>query len=876
MIWSVFLILISLSIIWLLWCSGGKVFTFFISLRYIKQRTITWFSILGVALGVMVLIIVLSVMDGFRLEFMQRLQGILSHITVTVRTSEQNYADLEKKILSVEHVQACAPHIRGVILIGTNKYYVGGMVLGIDAQKEFKVGNLKDYLVTAYQEKKIWGEGLLEKNVVLPYRLELSWTVGFVETVEKDGIFPAGERVLTEKLYKYVDKLKKEDMRLSIRKEYIAYTFDENGKIIFMERQLPSEIWKNRGKLDPIKGKKWQRIFNSMAEDLDNRNLDAFMSYYSKQLRFSTGSLDPDNPFYIIPEDPDEIVDDLRPVIMGYELMRQLEIKPGDEIALMTGKRDPQTGELKAYSRKFVVAGAFKSGWQEIDAHLVYTKREDLIDFLDTSNDVSEISVILDDYANADQTKALLDAKLNGRTSIFGALYPVQKWEEKRQSLLSAIHLEKLVMTIIVSLIVVLAVVSIMIILILMVTEKTKDIGILKAVGANDSGIMSIFVFNGLFISFTGAIVGSLLGYWFSININEISDFVFQYTGFSLFPKDVYYLDRIPCAVDIDNIFVIAASTLLLTLFFCAIPAFKAARMDVVEALNSEAPSLRFLRRRRRCMSYPREPWDSQNRIKPGFFSLRELSRIYKMGDQELQVFKDLELEVKQGEILVIIGASGVGKSTLLHLMGLLDTPDAGYICHKGINLNSYSPKQKAKIRNKDMGFIFQLYHLLPELTALENVMLGAMIRYPIWKWNKRKANLRKQAIELLTMVGLSERMKHRPVELSGGERQRVAVARALLLKPDIVFCDEPTGNLDEETSRSIQKLLWNLNRDLQQTFVIVTHEERIAQEGHRVFRLEHGKLNLVPKNKETSKQKEGICFIEENSVDTDNSLIDK
>lgn len=845
MIWSVFLILILLSIIWLLWCSGGKVFTFFISLRYIRQRAITWFSILGVALGVMVLIIVLSVMDGFRLEFMQRLQGILSHITVTVRTSEQNYETLEKKILSVEHVQAAAPHIRGVILIGTNRYYVGGMVLGIDAQKEFKVGNLKDYLVTAYQEKKIWGEKLLEDNIVLPYSRKISWTVGFVETVEEDGIFPAGERVLTEKVYEYVDKIKKEDMNFSLRREYIAYTFDENGKIIFMERQLPPEIWNNRGKLDPVKGKKWQRIFNSMKEDLENRNLDSFMSYYSKQLRFSTGSLDPDNPFYIAPEDPDEIVEDLRPVIMGYELMKQLEIKPGDEITLMTGKRDPQTGELKAYSKKFVVVGAFKSGWQEIDTHLVYTQRKDLINFLDTANDVSEISVILDDYANADQTKALLNAKLN--TKFFNA-YIVQKWEEKRQSLLSAIHLEKLVMTIIVSLIVVLAVVSIMIILILMVTEKTKDIGILKAVGANDSGIMSIFVFNGLFISFTGAILGSLLGYWFSINVNEISDFVFQYTGFSLFPKDVYYLDKIPCSINVDNIFVIAASTLLMTLFFCAIPAFKAARMDVVEALNSEAPSLRFLRRRRRCIAYAREPWDSQNRIKPGFFSLKDLSRIYRMGNQELQVFKDLELEVKQGEILVIIGASGVGKSTLLHLMGLLDTPDAGYICHKGINLNSYSPKQKAKIRNRDMGFIFQLYHLLPELTALENVMLAAMIRYPIWKWNKRKANLRNQAIELLTMVGLAERMQHRPVELSGGERQRVAVARALLLKPDIVFCDEPTGNLDEETSRSIQKLLWDLNRDLQQTFVIVTHEERIAQEGHRVFRLEHGKLHLVPK----------------------------
>jgi len=842
MIWLVFLVLIGLSLIWLLWCSEGKVFTYFISLRYIRRRTITWFSILGVALGVMVLIIVLSVMDGFRVEFMQRLQGILSHLIVNVRTSEQNYASLEKKIQEVPHVKACAPHIRGMILIGTNKYYVGGMVLGIDVEKEFEVGKLKDYLVTAYQEKKIWGEQLLENNILLSYRLEVEWVVGSVQEVEADGIFPAGTRVLTEKIFRYVERTKKVENKFSIRKEYIAYTIDENDKIIFMEKKLPLEIWKKRPPLSPEQREKWQNKFNHMSKSLNKRNLDRYLAHYSKSLQCSSGSLNPEKPFEITSEDPDEIIDDVRPVLIGYELMRQLEIKTGDEITLMTGKRDPQSGDLKAFSRKFTVVGAFKSGWQEIDAHLVYTTRQDLLGFLDITNDVSEIAVVLDDYANADEAKAMIDMKLNGRESIYGQLYPVQKWEERRQSLLSAIRLEKLVMTIIVSLIVVLAVVSIMIILILMVTEKTKDIGILKAVGANDQGIMSIFVFNGLFISLTGTIVGSLLGYWFSVEINTIADFIFQYTGFRLFPKDVYYLDKIPCLVDIENIMIIACSTLVLTLLFCAIPAFKAARLDVVEALNSESPSSRFLRRRRKCA--PMDKVDLE-RVKPGFYSIKSLSRKYKMGHQELHVIKDLDLEIKQGEILVILGASGVGKSTLLHLMGLLDTPDSGCIFHKGINLNSYSPRQKAKIRNRDMGFIFQLYHLLPELTALENVMLAAMIRFPFWKWYKRKNALQKQAIDLLTTVRLAERMTHRPDELSGGERQRVAVARALMLQPDIVFCDEPTGNLDEDTSRSIQKLIWDLNRNLQQTFVIVTHEEFIAREGHRVLRLEHGKLNV-------------------------------
>ena len=202
----------------------------------------------------------------------------------------------------------------------------------------------------------------------------------------------------------------------------------------------------------------------------------------------------------------------------------------------------------------------------------------------------------------------------------------------------------------------------------------------------------------------------------------------------------------------------------------------------------------------------------------------------------------------------MILGSSGAGKSTLLHLMGLLDTPTEGLVYHQGINLNTYPAMKQAIVRNREIGFIFQFYHLLPELTALENVMLGAMIRYALVEWPSVRKEVISRAETLLEKVGLKDRMMHRPIELSGGERQRVAIARALCNQPRIVLCDEPTGNLDESNSESIQNLIWQLNRELQQTFVIVTHEERIAQNGHRVFKLEHGKLHLVSTKGESSK----------------------
>ncbi|OZB02713.1 MAG: lipoprotein releasing system, ATP-binding protein [Idiomarina sp. 34-48-12] len=216
----------------------------------------------------------------------------------------------------------------------------------------------------------------------------------------------------------------------------------------------------------------------------------------------------------------------------------------------------------------------------------------------------------------------------------------------------------------------------------------------------------------------------------------------------------------------------------------------------------------------------------------------RQLSRVYQDGDRQLQVLKDVNLSVNAGEMLAIVGSSGSGKSTLLHCMGGLDKPTSGEVLFAGYAIQDWSSNQLADWRNKELGFIYQFHHLLPEFTALENVAMPQLIAGV----STREAKLR--AEQLLQRVGLAERLQHRPAELSGGERQRVAIARALANSPRLVLADEPTGNLDDSTAEQVFELLLELNEEFDTAFVIVTHDNSLAAKLPRTLTLHHGQLD--------------------------------
>jgi lipoprotein-releasing system ATP-binding protein len=223
--------------------------------------------------------------------------------------------------------------------------------------------------------------------------------------------------------------------------------------------------------------------------------------------------------------------------------------------------------------------------------------------------------------------------------------------------------------------------------------------------------------------------------------------------------------------------------------------------------------------------------------------STRGLAKSYYKGKLEVPVLRGIDLDVERGEFVAIVGASGSGKSTLLHLLGLLDAPNAGSVILDGERIDNLPERKRDTLRNRTFGFIFQSYHLLPELSALENVMTPHLIRFgPLAYWRRRKA-IRAEAVALLERVGLGHRLNHRPNELSGGEMQRTAIARALAARPEILLADEPTGNLDSGTGHGVLELLRDLNRERGLTMMLVTHDAQIAQGADRVVRLAEGRI---------------------------------
>ncbi len=220
--------------------------------------------------------------------------------------------------------------------------------------------------------------------------------------------------------------------------------------------------------------------------------------------------------------------------------------------------------------------------------------------------------------------------------------------------------------------------------------------------------------------------------------------------------------------------------------------------------------------------------------------SVQNISKSFENSGYRIEILKEARLDLHKGETLSIVGASGIGKSTFLHILGALDRPDHGQLFFKGKDVFKFSDSALARFRNKSIGFVFQFHHLLPEFSAIENTMMPGLIR------GSMKTEVRRDAEKMLEKVGLQDRLHHRMGELSGGEQQRVALARALVLHPAVLLADEPTGNLDQENSEHIHRLLLELNQELGMTLVVVTHNPDLAKRMSRRITISEGKLEDV------------------------------
>jgi lipoprotein-releasing system ATP-binding protein len=232
-----------------------------------------------------------------------------------------------------------------------------------------------------------------------------------------------------------------------------------------------------------------------------------------------------------------------------------------------------------------------------------------------------------------------------------------------------------------------------------------------------------------------------------------------------------------------------------------------------------------------------------QSAIESSVLRAEGLVKDYAVGRRSLRVLRGVTMQVRRGEVLSVMGPSGAGKSTLLHLLGMLDTPTEGRVLHGETDLAALSGVERARWRNRLFGFVFQFYHLLPDFTAAENVAMPAMVGTGLAGWRASRREARDRAHDVLELVRLADRAGHRPSQLSGGERQRVAIARALINEPQMLLCDEPTGNLDTNTGGRILELLREVHDRTGCTMVLVTHDEHVATMGERVLHLVDGRI---------------------------------
>src|ERR1700733_9331344 len=471
-------------------------------------------------------------------------------------------------------------------------------------------------------------------------------------------------------------------------------------------------------------------------------------------------------------------------VAIGSRLAEQLSLRAGDNLTLVAprGAVTPMgtTPRIKAYK----IAAVFEIGMSEYDTAFFFMPLTEAQAYFNRAGDVTAIEVYTDDPDRVDRYRTLIaDAAAR-------PIYMID-WRQRNATFFNALQVERNVMFLILTLIVLVAALNIVSGLIMLVKDKGSDIAILRTMGATQGAIMRIFLITGASIGVVGTLVGFLLGTVVCLNIESIRRFLSWLTNTELFSPELYFLSRLPADMNVKETTAVVVMALGLSLLATLYPSGRGGAGG----------------------GYDGSP----------LVFLHDVSRQFHQGDSTLDILNTAELAVWAGQSVALVAPSGAGKSTLLHIAGLLEHPDAGEVYIDGAATSQLSDIQRTRIRRNDIGFIYQFHRLLPEFSALENVMMPQMVR------GLRRKDARARAEELLSYLGLKDRLNHRPAELSGGEQQRVAIARAVANAPRILLADEPTGNLDVRTADLVFGALRQLVRASGLAAVIATHNLDIA-----------------------------------------------
>ena len=488
-------------------------------------------------------------------------------------------------------------------------------------------------------------------------------------------------------------------------------------------------------------------------------------------------------------------------IIPGNRLASALALGTGDSMTLVSPRGEVTPFGVTPRIVGYPIVGLFQIGMAEFDSAIAYLPLAEAQDYFNVGDGVTAIEVYVDDPDDVDAVHAAIAAAVPEPLL-------VTDWRQRNATFFSALQIERNVMFVILTLIVLVAALNIVSGLTMLVKDKGKDIAIVRTMGATRGAILRIFVMTGAAIGVVGTLAGLLLGTIVCLNVENLRQFFSWLSGKELFSPDIYFLSQLPAEMEAGEVAMVVIMALVLSLIATLYPAWRAAQLDPGAGVEER-------------MTVP--------------LRLEGVTRSFSQGEQTLDVLRGVDLTMNEGELVALVGPSGSGKSTLLQIAGLLEPPDGGEVFVDGRASRDLDDEARSALRRDAIGFVYQAHHLLPEFSALENVVLPQLIA----GLSRDEAKDRGQ--QLLGLLGLSERAGHRPSELSGGEQQRVAVARALANAPSVLLADEPTGNLDPETSERVFKLLTGLVKAAKVAALVATHNLDLAARMDRRVTVQDG-----------------------------------